>query len=41
LKVVADRLGHGSVKITLDTYTHHVPELDRRAAERVAGLLGS
>jgi integrase len=38
-KVVADRLGHSSVKITLDTYTHHVPELDRRAAEQVAGML--
>ena len=38
-KVVSDRLGHSSVKITLDTYTHHVPELDRRAAEQVAGLL--
>jgi integrase len=37
--VVSDRLGHASVKITLDTYTHHVPELDRRAAEQVASLL--
>lgn len=37
-KVVADRLGHAGIAITLDTYTHHVESLDRDAAARVAGL---
>lgn len=39
-KVVADRLGHAGIAITLDTYTHHVDSLDRDAAERVAHLFG-
>ena len=37
-KVVAERLGHASVAITLDLYTHRVDELHRDAAERVAGM---
>ncbi len=37
-KVVADRLGHAGIAITLDLYTHHSEELDRRAADQVAGL---
>jgi integrase len=37
-KVVADRLGHAGIAITLDLYTHHSDELDRRAADQVAGL---
>lgn len=39
-KVVADRLGHAGIAITLDTYTHHVEHLDRDAAARVADLIG-
>lgn len=35
-KVVADRLGHAGIQITLDTYTHHSEALDRLAAEQVA-----
>lgn len=38
-KVVADRLGHAGIAITLDTYTHHIEHLDRDAADKVAGLL--
>jgi integrase len=37
-KVVAEQLGHASIRVTLDTYTHVVPGLQARAAERVAGL---
>ena len=31
-KVVSARLGHASVMITLDTYSHIVPELQTEAA---------
>ena len=35
-KVVADRLGHATVGITLDTYSHVVQSLEEQAAEAVA-----
>ena len=35
-KIVAERLGHGSIQITLDTYSHVMPQLDRAAGELVA-----
>jgi integrase len=38
-KVVAERLGHSSVMITLDTYSHAIPSLQAEAAERVAGVV--
>jgi integrase len=38
-KVVSERLGHGSVAITLDTYSHAVPSLESEAAERIEELL--
>jgi integrase len=38
-KVVQERLGHSSVKITLDTYSHVLPNMQRDAAERVAELI--
>lgn len=38
-KVVAERLGHATVKITLDRYSHVVPAIHREAAERIEGLL--
>jgi integrase len=38
-KVVSERLGHSSVMITLDTYSHVLPGLQREAAEAVAALL--
>lgn len=37
-KVVAGRLGHSSVQITLDRYSHLVPGLDQAAADEVAAL---
>jgi integrase len=39
VKVVSERLGHSSVSITLDVYSHHVPGLQREAAEKVAALI--
>jgi integrase len=37
-KVVAERLGHSSVMVTLDIYSHAIPSLQREAAEVVASL---
>jgi len=38
-KVVSERLGHATVGITLDLYSHVSPAMDEDAAERIAGLL--
>jgi integrase len=37
-KVVQERLGHASIAITLDVYSHVVPAMQQDAAERVAAL---
>ena len=38
-KVVSERLGHASIGITLDTYSHVMPGMQDEAAERIdAGL---
>jgi len=33
-KIVQERLGHASIQVTLDTYSHVVPGLQQAAAER-------
>lgn len=38
-KVVSERLGHATVGITLDLYSHVTPSMDGAAAEAVASLL--
>jgi integrase len=38
-KVVSERLGHASIAITLDTYSHAVPALSEEAASQVAALV--
>ena len=40
-KVVSERLGHSSITITLDTYSHAIPALQEEAANKVAALRGS
>ncbi|HMG30455.1 MAG TPA: tyrosine-type recombinase/integrase [Jiangellaceae bacterium] len=40
IKVVSERLGHSTMAVTADLYTHVVPSLGRDAARRIAGLLG-
>jgi integrase len=40
LKVVADRLGHSHINVTLDTYSHVVPTMQREAADMLDRLLG-
>ncbi len=38
-KTVADRLGHSSISVTLDLYSHVIPALQPEAAEKVAALV--
>lgn len=38
-KVVADRLGHSSVTITLDTYSHVMPHIQEAATDRLSLML--
>ena len=38
-KVVSERLGHATIAITMDTYSHVLPGLDERAADVVARLI--
>jgi integrase len=38
-KVVSSRLGHSSISLTLDLYSHVLPETDQDAADRVAALI--
>jgi len=38
-KVVQERLGHASIQITLDTYSHVAPGLQEAAAQRFDDLV--
>jgi len=41
-KVVQERLGHSQISVTLDTYSHVLPSMQREAAEKAERLvLGS
>ena len=40
-KVVSERLGHASVGITLDTYSHVLPSMQSEAAAAIDALFGS
>lgn len=37
-KVVQEMLGHSTITLTLDTYSHLIPSLQREAAEKLDGL---
>lgn len=39
-KIVQERLGHATVAITLDTYSHVIGSLQRDAADRLDDVLG-
>lgn len=39
-KVVSEILGHGSISMTLDTYSHAIPSMQEAAAQQVADLFG-
>ncbi len=38
-KVVSERLGHASIAITLDTYSHVLPDMQDAAAEAISSIL--
>ncbi|HET7516605.1 MAG TPA: site-specific integrase [Actinomycetes bacterium] len=38
-KVVSERLGHATIAITLDVYSHVIPGMDKDAAATVADLI--
>ncbi len=38
-KIVSERLGHSTIAITLDTYSHVLPGLQREAADAFDDLL--
>jgi len=38
-KVVSERLGHATVSITLDTYSHAIPAMQEEAATLIADLV--
>ncbi len=39
MKVVSDRLGHSSIMIAADNYSHVRPEVDQGLADQVANLI--
>lgn len=39
-KIVQERLGHATIAITLNTYSHVIPSLQREAADAIGALLG-
>jgi integrase len=38
-KIVSERLGHASITLTLDTYSHVLPDMQESAAERLEQVL--
>jgi integrase len=38
-KVVQERLGHSSITMTLDLYSHAIPAMQAEAADRIAALI--
>ena len=40
-KVASERLGHASIAITMDTYSHAIPSLQEDAAQRIDAALRS
>jgi integrase len=39
-KIVSERLGHSRIEITLNVYSHVLPTLQERAAEKLEGVMG-
>jgi integrase len=39
-KVVSERLGHSTIALTMDTYSHVLPTMQRRAADLMGQILG-
>jgi integrase len=39
-RVVMDMLGHSTIALTMNTYSHVIPDLQREAAAKMEALLG-
>ena len=39
-KVVSEALGHSSISITMDTYSHDMPSMSQVAADAIDVVLG-
>ena len=39
VKAVSERLGHSTVGITLDTYSHVLPDMQEEATEKLEAML--
>jgi hypothetical protein len=39
-KVVQELLGHSSISLTLDTYSHVLPSMQQEAMDKLNGLFG-
>lgn len=39
-KVVQERLGHSSINVTMDIYSHVMPDIQRKAADQIGKALG-
>ena len=39
-KIVQERLGHATIGMTLDVYSHVLPSIQTEAAEKLDGMLG-
>lgn len=40
-KVVAERLGHSTIVLTMDTYSHVIPSMQRKASDKLTDMLYS
>ena len=40
-KIVSERLGHASITLTLDTYSHVLPDMQEGAATELEAMFGS
>ena len=38
-KIVSERLGHASIVLTLDTYSHVLPDMQQGASDKLEGML--
>jgi integrase len=38
-RVISERVGHATIAITLDTYSHAIPAMQEEAAALIAGLV--
>ncbi|WP_054753939.1 tyrosine-type recombinase/integrase [Piscibacillus salipiscarius] len=40
IKIISERLGHASIRITLDTYAHLLPNMQKEAIKKLDTLFG-